>query len=175
VSGEIVFVAGSPSSSSRSSYVADAIAAHARAGGLAVRAFSLRDFDASDVLLARVEAPAVAGFVAAAKSAAAIVLSTPVYKATYAGGLKALVDLIPHDALTGKAALGVATTRLPDHGPSVERAYAALFGFFQARALDPVVVVDAEFEKDPELQLSRGARERVDAAARSLIAAVRQA
>jgi hypothetical protein len=43
-------------------------------------------------MLARAEAPAVKHFVDAVRGAAALVLSTPAYKATYAGALKALVD-----------------------------------------------------------------------------------
>ena len=38
----------------------------------------------------------------AVSSASAVVFSSPVYKATYSGGLKLLIDLIPPDALRGK-------------------------------------------------------------------------
>jgi FMN reductase len=169
MTGPVLFIAGSPSATSRSSLVAQAVAEALAAEGLEARSFSLRDFDAADVLFARTGAPAIASFVDAAKTAAAIVLSSPVYKATYAGALKALVDLVPPDALVGKPALGIATTRLPEHGVSADAGYAGLFGFFRARALASLVVLDSQFEGEgASLTLGTTASERARAAARSL-------
>jgi FMN reductase len=170
MSREIVFVAGSPSPTSRSSLVARGVADHAERSGYRIRSFSLGDFDPADVLYARADAPAARVFVESVKGAAALVLSTPVYKGAYAGGLKAIVDLIPVDALVGRPALGVATTRLEAHAPEVDRAYRALFAFFLARPLDPLVVLDEEFEGMGEGRtLGARAAGRVEAAARALI------
>ncbi len=173
MSREIVFVAGSPAPRSRSSYVAQIIASRARKEGLDVRSFSLHDFDAADVLLGRADAPGAQAFLEAVKRSAGIVLSSPVYKATYAGGLKAIVDLIPPDALVDRPALGIATTRLAAHGPEVDHGYRALFAFFRARAVDPLVVLDDELRiENGEGTFGGSAEARVDAAARALIAAV---
>jgi FMN reductase len=173
MSREIVFIAGSPSSASRSSHVARVVASHAERAGLTLRSFSLHDFDAADVLFARVDTPAVTSFLEAVKRSAAIVLSSPVYKATYAGGLKAIVDLIPPDALIDRPALAIATTRLPAHGPEVAGAYRALFAFFRARAIEPLVVLDDELRIDGgEGSFASAARDRVDSAARALIDAI---
>jgi FMN reductase len=175
MSADVVFIAGSPASSSRSSFVADTVAAYVRQNGLATRSFSIRDFDPADVLLGRVQAPAVAAFLDAAKKASAVVVSSPVYKATYAGTLKALVDLIAPDALAGKPALGIATTRLPAHGSEVSRAYLALFGFFQANVLDSLVVLDEELKVEAaSMTLSHAARERSTAAAHALVVALQR-
>jgi FMN reductase len=172
MSAPIVFIAGSPSPTSRSSLVARAVADTLAAAGLETRSFSLRDFDPGDILFARAEAPAIVAFVEAVKITPAIVLSTPVYKATYTGGLKALVDLVPPDALVGKPALGIGTVRLPEHGQSLATAYAALFGFFRARALDALVVLDSELEGEAaSLTLGTAARERLGVSARALRAA----
>jgi FMN reductase len=174
MSREFVFVAGSPSPTSRSSYVAQLIASQLRREGFATVSFSLRDFDPADVLFARVDAPGVQAFVDAAKGAAGIVLSSPVYKASYAGGLKAIVDLIPHDGLVDRPALGIATTRLPAHASEVGGAYRALFAFFRARTVDPLVVFDDELRvENGDGTLAPDARDRVEAAARSLIEAAR--
>ncbi len=131
-----------------------------------------RDFDPGDVLLGRATEPALQAFLQTVAGSAAVVLSTPVYKAAYAGGLKALVDLIPPDALVSRPVLGIATTRLGAHGPEVDRAYRALSTFFRARSLGTVVVVDDEVRFDGgEGTLSPEAQGRVDRAARELIAA----
>jgi FMN reductase len=144
MSREIVFLAGSPSKISRSSSVARALAGRLEAQGWPTRWYSVRDFDPADVILARAEAPALRRFVEAVRGAGALVLSTPVYKATYAGALKAVVDLIPPDALVDAPALGIATTRLADHGGDVARAFGALFSFFRARSVGALVVLDDE-------------------------------
>jgi FMN reductase len=169
---EFVFVGGSPSATSRSALVAQTIAAHAVRAGFGTRVFAVRDFDAADVLQGHSTAPAIQAFLQTVAAAAAVVLSTPVYKATYAGGLKALVDLIPPEALVSKPLLGIATTRLSAHGPEVDRAYRALFTFFRARDLGTVVVTDDEvrFEGGKGTLLPE-AQARADRAARDLIAA----
>jgi FMN reductase len=176
VSELVLFVAGSPSESSRSTLVARRVAEELTSSGIAARFVSLRDFDAADVLLGRTTQPEVARFVEASRAAAAVVLATPVYKATYAGGLKALVDLIPPDALDGKPALAIATTKLAAHGALAASAFDALFTFFAAkRAAETLVVLDAEirtdgeapaFAPDAEAHISRAA----DALRRAIIA-----
>jgi FMN reductase len=169
VSGPVVFVNGSPSLPSRSSSVAQAIAARLESRGLATRSFALRDFDAEDVFLARTSAPKVAAFLEAIKGASAIVLSTPVYKATYTGALKALVDVIPPDALVGTPALGVGTTRLPAHGADLERAFGALFSFFRASAVGTLVVLDEELTlRDGAATLAAAAEGRLATAVEAL-------
>ncbi|WP_394833310.1 NAD(P)H-dependent oxidoreductase [Pendulispora rubella] len=173
MSRDIVFVGGSPSSTSRSRFVAGAVAHALQGAGWTARHFSLGDFDAEDVFHGRTSAPKIAAFVDAVKSAAAIVLSTPVYKATYSGALKALVDLIPPDALAGKPALGIATIRLEAHGPEVDHAYRALFAFFQAKAVGSLIVRDDELPPaEGGFALNDAARDRTTGAAKALLAAL---
>jgi FMN reductase len=174
VSKPVVFIVGSPSTNSRSSLAADAVAKALRVDGLEARFYSLRDFGAEDVLFGRFEAPAVASFMSVVKEAPALVLATPVYKATYTGALKAIVDLIPPDALVGRPTLGIASAKLPDHAKSAVRAFGDLFAFFKAKALNGVPVRDDEFEGASEsLRVGPVATERLEAAARSLVAALR--
>ena len=170
MSKEIVFVEGSPSPTSRSSHVARVVAARLKSEGFEIRTFSLRDFEPADVLFGRVETPQAQSFLASVRDAAAIVLSTPVYKATYAGGLKAIIDLVPPDALTGRPALGIATTRSEAHGLEVARAYRALFAFFGAKVLESLVVLDAELRiEGGDVSFVGSAKQRSDEATRSLL------
>jgi NAD(P)H-dependent FMN reductase len=174
MSREIILVAGSPSSTSRSSFVAQVVAGVATRAGLTWRTFSLGDFEPADVLYGRGDAPATKVFLDAVKASAAIVLATPVYKATYAGGLKAIVDLIPPDALVGRPALGIATTKLHAHGAEVEQAYKSLFAFFRTGTSETIVVLDDEFETSGG-PLKPAAAGRVDKGARALIRALEEA
>jgi FMN reductase len=174
MSRSIVFLTGSPSPSSRSALVARAVASETQRAGLQPTFWSLADFDAADVLFARVAAPGVVRFVDAVKQAAGLVLATPVYKGVYTGALKAIVDLVPPDALVDKPALGIATARQAGHGVSVDHAYRALFAFFRVRALDTLFLVDDDVTMGPEGgALSAGGEPRAHASARDLVQAVR--
>jgi FMN reductase len=109
----------------------------------------------------------------AVKGSVGFVLASPVYKATYAGGLKAIVDLIPPDALVGKPALGIATTKLREHGAEAERAYRALFAFFRASTSETAVVLDDELHGEGSSRtLAPAAEKRLEQAAQALIRAV---
>jgi FMN reductase len=175
MSRDIVFLAASASPESRSSFVARAVAAWIERAGFAAPTSTVHDFDPADVLLARSSAPTVQAFVRAVTRAEAIVWSTPVYKASYAGALKAIIDFIPPDALVGKAALGIATTKLPAHAGEVERAFHGLFAFFRVRAGSTLVVLDDEMRVDPgAIALAPAAEDRVAKAAGDLVAAIEE-
>jgi len=144
-----------------------------RSSGIETSWWELSDFVAEDVFLARTTAPAIVDFVADARRSAALVLASPVYKASYSGALKAIVDLLPPDTFVGKPALGIATVRLPAHGLLIEQAYAALFAFFSAHVLPPLVVFDEDIvSQEGTRGLNAQAASRVSDAATRLIALV---
>jgi FMN reductase len=148
MSRELVFLTTSPSATSRSTFVATQVAAAAERAGVQPVLFSVGDLDAADVLAGRTKAPSVARFLEAVSRAEGIVLATPVYKATYSGALKAVVDLIGQDALVGRKAIGIATTKLAAHGVEVAAAYRALFAFFRLQRGETLVVLDSEITID---------------------------
>ena len=172
---DIVLIAGSPSGSSRSSRVLAELAERWQRLGLSTRQFGVHDFGAEDLLLARTEAPELALLLEAVRSAKALVLATPVYKAVYSGVLKTIVDLLPPEALTGKVALGVATAKLENHAPSVSSAYAELFRFFRGSlALPTLYLRDDQLRLDTErLGFDATVEARVHAAVVTLAGAVR--
>lgn len=63
----------------------------------------------ADALLGRRQDPDVADALQAVQGAAILVVSTPIYRATYSGLLKVFFDLLPQDALAGKVAIPIAT------------------------------------------------------------------
>lgn len=174
MSRQVVFVTGSPAATSRSTLVAHRVARELEARGLSRTIFSLSDFDAADVFHGRAQSASVAPFLTAVSQAAALVLSTPVYKATYAGGIKAIVDLIAPDALVGRPALGIATVKLEAHGAEVATAYANLFRFFRTAPTEALVVRDAEIAiRGESATFLDGAEERVVSAARFIAESIR--
>ena len=69
----------------------------------------------AEALLWRTTSAAVQEVVATVLGAQIVVVSTPVYRATFSGALKVFFDLLPQDALAGKTAVAVATGNTPGH------------------------------------------------------------
>ncbi len=168
--GRLVFVTGSPAEASRSSRLSKELERLVRQrGSVDAQAFSVHEFDAQSVWSADTASRDVQRFIRAVEESDGIVLSTPVYKATYAGALKSVVDLIPQDALVDKVALAIATGRRAEHLESIRTAFDALFGFFRVGhvvpgifASDESIFADAEktaFSASSNAELARAAGE----------------
>lgn len=105
----IVGISGSPGATSRSRTLLElALSALERHSGSPARRIDLARLPA-DALLGRGEDREVAGAVRAVQDAGILVVSTPIYRATYSGLLKVFFDLLPQDALEGTVAIPIAT------------------------------------------------------------------
>lgn len=79
-------------------------------------------------------------------AADALVVATPIYKGSYPGLFKHLIDLIDPDALLHKPVLLAATGGGDRHALAVEHQLRPLFAFFEARVLSTAVhVSDKDF------------------------------
>ena len=106
---QAVGISGSPSPTSRSrTLLGLGLAALERRGVVATRTVDLAALPA-DALLGRSRDTVVNDALAAVGRARILVVSTPVYRATYSGLLKVFFDLLPQDALAGKVAIAIAT------------------------------------------------------------------
>jgi FMN reductase len=105
----VVSLSGSPSDRSRSGVVLKHAARWLQDHGVEVKALRIHDFNAEDLLFARFDSPAVVSFIEAVKQADGLLIGTPVYKASFSGALKTLLDLLPERSLHGKVVLPLAT------------------------------------------------------------------
>jgi FMN reductase len=170
----VVLITGSVRASSRSAFLARAVLE-----GLAeaVIVVGPRSFEPGAALWGEPDA-AVDAFVAAVARARAIVLATPIYKGTYAGALKVLVDLLPRDGLAGKPVVAVATGSEDAHGDRVARALTDIVDFFGARLVGPPLVLqDAHVPRNDTggLRLSPAAASAVAETRRALVRALEEA
>ncbi|MFD1810195.1 NAD(P)H-dependent oxidoreductase [Gemmobacter lanyuensis] len=79
-------------------------------------------------------------------SADALVVASPVYKGSYTGLFKHLIDLIDPAALQGKPVLLAATGGGDRHALVIEHQLRPLFGFFEAQTLPTgVYAADRDF------------------------------
>jgi FMN reductase len=103
----------------------------------------------------------------AIETADALVFGSPIYKGSYSGLFKHLVDLVDPLALVGKPVLICATGGGQRHALAVEHQMRPLFGFFSAATVPSAIYVsEADFENGV---LTAGpVRERCETAARQL-------
>lgn len=105
----ILLLGGSPQLPSSSSRLLLHIGEQLALQGHSYAQLHVRDLPAHALLLADYDDAAIARAVRAVADADAIVIATPIYKASYTGLLKAFLDLLPQDGLAGKLVLPLAT------------------------------------------------------------------
>jgi FMN reductase len=155
MSRKLIFIAGSPTVESRSARLLDGIAALLREGNIVTRSYSPLDFDPRVLVHANSTDPRLQSFIQDVQRSDGLVVATPVYKGTFAGSLKVLLDVIPPDALDGKATLGIATARQPAHLQGAAAGLDGIFEFFRAgNKLAPLLLPDDQIfgsQEPPEL------------------------
>jgi FMN reductase len=143
-----VAISGSPSATSKSRrLLARAVERLARDG---VRSTTI-DLCAlpADDLLGRTRTTAIEDALAAVAAARILVVSTPVYRASYSGLLKVFFDLFPQDALAGKVAIPIATGGGPAHALVIDHALRPLLASVGALVVSTGVYgIDAQFNQD---------------------------
>ncbi|MET8831644.1 NADPH-dependent FMN reductase [Streptomyces sp. NPDC004610] len=105
----VLSVSGSPSATSRTARLLRHLDERLRHQGHEVTTLDVRTLPAEALLGADFRHPAITEATARFERADGIVIGTPVYKAAYSGLLKALLDVLPQYALTGKTVLPLAT------------------------------------------------------------------
>jgi FMN reductase len=105
----VVSISGSPSIQSRSTHLLSVAETALRAHDLNVRRINVRDLPPAALMHADFAHPAIREALELIEHAQAVVISTPLYKASYSGLLKTLLDLLPQSGLAGKIVLPIAT------------------------------------------------------------------
>ena len=98
----VILLGGSPSPQSSCNRLLQHIGDKLTLHGHPSTRIDVRELPAQALLRADTCEPGVARAVALVREADAIVIATPVYKASYTGVLKLFLDLLPQDGLAGK-------------------------------------------------------------------------
>lgn len=155
---DVLTIAGSPSQSSRSSAVLTYARDFLQSYGLSTATIHVRDFNAEELLWGQYDGPTVSEGVAKVQAARAIIIATPVYKASYSGVLKAFLDLLPQDGLTDKIVLPIVTGGSLAHLLSIDYALKPLFF-----ALGAQHILKGIYLQDTQIQLANGTLAVLDA------------
>ncbi len=74
----------------------------------------------------------------------ALIIATPIYRGSYTGILKNLVDVLPNNALQGKVVGLIATAASDHHFLAIEHALKPLIGYFYGHPVPGAVYVQNE-------------------------------
>ncbi|MGI5451988.1 NADPH-dependent FMN reductase [Streptomyces sp. CA-249302] len=118
----VLSVSGSPSAASRTNRLLRHLDKRLIAQGHEVIPLDVRTIPAEALLGADFKHPAVVEATELFARADGVIVGTPVYKASYSGVLKALLDLLPQYALTGKTVLPLATGGTTAHVLAIDYA-----------------------------------------------------
>jgi FMN reductase len=99
----VITLAGSPRYPSRSSALLEYARETLSAADVEVCHWHLQNFAPEDLLYARFDNPALHTLNEQLAGADGLIIATPVYKASFSGALKTLLDLLPERALEGKS------------------------------------------------------------------------
>jgi FMN reductase len=105
----VLALSGSPSGVSRTAAAARSALDRLEERGFAVRHVAVRDLPAEDLLAARTANPEIRRVLAELAAADGVIVATPLYKASFTGLIKVLLDLLPQSGFAGKAVLPLAT------------------------------------------------------------------
>jgi FMN reductase len=169
----ILTISGSPARHSRSGALLAHLSQALVVAGHDVHEVGLRDIPADDLIGAHVHSPAARRLHALVEPASAVIIATPVYKASFSGGLKTLLDLLPENALAGKVVLPIATGGSLSHLLALEYALKPVLSALGARTiLGGVFATDKDLAVlgDGEVAISRSIQERLEQALREFAA-----
>lgn len=131
----ILLLGGSPAAVSSTGrlldHVADRLAE--KSPGHRYHKIQVRDLPAHALLHAETSDLAIKRALAAVAEADAVIIATPVYKASYTGLLKAFLDLLPQDGLAGKLVLPLATGGSQSHMLALDYALRPVLHALDAR------------------------------------------
>lgn len=151
----VVSLSGSPSPSSRSQGLLIRSIALLEERGVQIKSFSLADFDAEALLFGRFEDQAIRDFQKAVAEADGLLVATPVYKAAYSAGLKAMLDVLPERALARHVVLPLATGGSAAHMLAVDYSLQPVLTALKAHhILGAVYASEKDIHRDEQNRLS---------------------
>ncbi|MBM7571163.1 NADPH-dependent FMN reductase [Aquibacillus albus] len=144
---EIVLLSGSPTYPSRSESVLRYLSDLLEKEGFSTINISVRDFSPEDLFYARFDSPDIQHIAQSLQNAKGIIIGSPVYKASYSGVLKALIDLLPQDVLQDTPVFPIMTGGSGAHLLAIEYALKPLLASLKGQNLKGVYLLDNQIDK----------------------------
>jgi FMN reductase len=162
----VVTLGGSPSQKSRSNILLERSKTWLQQHGIEVVNYQVRDFDPADLLFANFASEAVQQLIQQVARADGLIIATPVYKASFSGALKTLLDVLPERALQHKVVLPIATGGSSAHMLAVDYALKPVLAALKAQEmLHAIFAEDSQIayaDHDTPVQVAPALAQRLD-------------
>lgn len=168
----IVIISGSPSPTSRLSGILQRAQEALNAAGQQWKEIAVRDLPAEDLLHTKFDSPAIVAALKLVEQADAVIVATPIYKASYTGVLKAFLDLLPQKGLERKVVLPIAIGGTFAHLLAIDYALKPVLAALGARlVLGGVFVHDVhvKWNEDGKAELEAETAARLQASVTELV------
>ncbi|MBH8599983.1 NADPH-dependent FMN reductase [Thermoactinomyces sp. CICC 23799] len=169
---DVLILSGSPSRTSRLNGILEHARPLLQERGLNVGGIHVSDLPAEALITADFEHPAIQEANRQVENADAVLIASPVYKASYTGILKTYLDLLPQKGLHGKIILLVFIGGTINHLLAIDYALKPVLSVLGARhILGGVYVIDSQVQRDRrgQLVLEEEVKQRLNDALRELI------
>jgi FMN reductase len=140
----VLLLGGSPSAPSTTWRLLQLVGERLAAQGHCTVALQVRELPAQALLRADLNDPGIAAAAALVHEADAVVVGTPVYKASYSGVLKTFLDLLPQSALADKLVLPLATGGSQSHMLALDYALRPVLASLGPRQILPSIFATSE-------------------------------
>lgn len=145
---QIILISGSPSENSSSDKVLDYIGSLLTEEGHLVEKINVTDIPAEDLMYGRFDSDSIKKVIKKIEQAQGIVVSAPVYKASYPGVLKALLDILPQDAFQHKTVFPIMLGGSPNHLLAIEYALKPVISILKGNSLNGVYILNDQVNKE---------------------------
>lgn len=133
MSKQIVIISGSPNAASRLNGMIDWVRQALESKGYSTATITVVTLPADDLIQSRFASPAIMEANKLVENASAVIIASPVYKASYTGVLKTYIDLLPQKGLEGKLVLPLFIGGTLAHLLSIEYALKPVLATMGAR------------------------------------------
>lgn len=168
----IVMISGSPSRTSRLNGLIHYAKKHLQDKELQLEWIHVADLPAEDLIFTRFDSPQIQEALRLVENADAILIASPVYKASYTGVLKTFLDLLPQKGLAGKIIFPLFIGGSLAHLLAIDYALKPVLSVLGARELlTGVYVVDTQVKWNGQgtLELEEEVKQRLDAALQEFV------
>lgn len=147
----ILIISGSPMTKSRSSTLLDYTQRWFNEYSAVTQRVSVCDFDANVLLNVEYKHSQIQNFIQKIKEADGIIIASPVYQSSYAGILKAVLDLLPQRSFISKPVLPIMTGGADSHQLALDYAFKPLLATLKAEEImSGIYASDNDFKYSKE-------------------------
>ncbi|MEI3607725.1 NADPH-dependent FMN reductase [Pseudogracilibacillus sp. SE30717A] len=145
----IVLISGSPSLFSRSNQILSYLGAKLKEEEqFSVSHILVNEIPLEDLFYGKYDSETIKKIAKQIQEAKGVIIASPVYKASYPGVLKALLDILPQDIFKSKPVFPIMTGGSPNHLLAIEYTLKPLISILKGHSLQGVYILDSQINTE---------------------------